>query len=47
MFYIKENEIDLNSKQLCKILVRSGAVEEEVAEMQEVRGSKPRKDGNL
>ena len=47
MVYIKESEFYLNSKQICKDLVRIGAVEEEVADMQEVTGSNPCKDGNL
>ena len=47
MFYIKESEFDLLSKQICQILLRSVAVEEEVAVMQEVRCSNPCKDGNL
>ena len=47
MFYIKESEIYLNSKQICKTSVRIGAVEEEVPGMQEVTGSNPCKDGNL
>ena len=46
-FYIKESEFDLNSKQIRQILVRSVAVEEDVAVMQEVRGSKLCKDVNL
>ena len=32
MFYIEESEVDLNSKHICKNLVGSGAMEEEVAE---------------
>ena len=53
MFYIKESEFDLNSKQISKNLVRSGAVEKEVADInamkpcEKVRGLKPCKDGNL
>ena len=46
MFYIKESEFYLNSKQICKAIVRIGA-EEEVADILEVTGSNPCKDGNL
>ena len=47
MFYIKESEFDLNSKQVCRMLMRSCTVEEKVANMQEVRSANPLKDGNL
>ena len=41
------SEFDLKSKQTCDISVRSGAVEEEVDAMQEVRGSNSCKDGRV
>ena len=47
MFYIKVSEFDLYSKQICYIVVRSGAVQEELADMPEVSGSNPCKDGNM
>ena len=34
---MKESEFEIISKQICRTLVTSGAVEEEVADMQAVR----------
>ena len=47
MFSKKLSEFDLNSKQMCKNLVRSCAVEEVVADMQEAIGMNPYRDLNL
>ena len=47
MFHVKESDFALNTKQICKMLVRTDAVEEEVADLQEVRGSNPCKEGTL
>ena len=41
MFYRKWSEFDLYSKQKHQKLVRDGAVEEAVEDMQEVRGTNP------
>ena len=45
-FTKKYSEFDLNSKQICWILVKRGTVEEEVADMQEMRSSNPCMYGN-
>ena len=47
MFYKKQSEFDLNSIQKSHNLVKGGAVEEEVADMQEVRGWNTCKAGEL
>ena len=47
MFYRKLNEIHLILKQIEYNLGRGSAVEEDVADMQEVRGSNPCTNGNL
>ena len=47
MFYRKWNEFDLYSKQKYQTLVRAGAVEEEVDDLQQLRGSNPCKSGEI
>ena len=47
MFHRKQSEFDLKSKQNSEKLVRSGAVEEKVADMQGVRCANPCKAGKL
>ena len=47
MFCRKLSEFDLYLKQKYLKLVRDGAVEEEVHDMQEMRGSNPWKGGEM
>ena len=47
MLYIKQNEFYLSSKQTYWNLLRDAALEKEVDVLQEVKGSKPCKGGEI